>query len=213
LASNWNFAIAWHLIKQEVQGEKKYNINTTGAYDLDKLENEGIDTTHASQYMPVSYKLLQLIFTELPKITATQATHLLDLGCGKGRALWVAAHFGFKKLTGVDFSKRLISAAQQNLQLVKNKFPQIKCSLKHNDAFYYDIPTDVDCIFLFNPFDEVIMSGVVNNIADSYYLKQRTITVIYVNPLHKDLFTTVGFKEVFYKKEMKYLEVSILQYP
>jgi SAM-dependent methyltransferase len=213
LASNWNIGIAWHLIKQEVAGEKKYGISTTGAIDLDNMEEtEGIDTEHASQYMPVSYKLLQLIFTELPKIASAKPKHFLDIGCGKGRALCVAAHYGFIKLSGVDFSKRLINAAQQNLEIVKTAFPQINYTLQHNDAFYYDIPTDVDCIFLFNPFDEVIMSGVVNNIAESFQQQPRTMTIIYVNCLYKHLFTAAGFKEVFYKKEMTYLEVSILQH-
>jgi hypothetical protein len=32
-----------------------------------------------------------------------------------------------------------------------------------------------------------------------------------VNPLHKELFTGRGFKEVWYAKKMKYLEASILQ--
>ena len=81
---NWNIKIAWYKIKQEIKGEKKYGINTTGADELFKLEKQGIDISHATIYMPVSYTLLEEILEQLP---ATIRNHFLDMGCGKGRAL------------------------------------------------------------------------------------------------------------------------------
>ena len=50
--------------------------------------------------------------------------------------------------------------------------------------FYFEIPDDVDCIFFFNPFDEVIMSAVVENILESLYKNHpRKIIIAYANPL------------------------------
>ena len=45
---NWNIRIAWIMIWQEVKGEKKYGINTTGADELYKLKKQGIDISHAT---------------------------------------------------------------------------------------------------------------------------------------------------------------------
>ena len=56
---NWDVKIAWYMIKQEIKGEKKYGINTTGADELHNLEKQGIDISHATIYMPVSYSLLE----------------------------------------------------------------------------------------------------------------------------------------------------------
>ena len=207
LALNWNFRIAWTIIKQEIRGDKKYGINTTGADELKKLEEKGIDISHATIYMPVSYSLLEECFTQL---TPKPLNRFLDIGCGKGRALCVAAHFGFKKVTGIDFSKELCEAAKKNLEATREKKPGFDYAVVNNDAFYYEIPRDVDCIFMFNPFDEVIMSGVVENIMSSLAEAPRALSVIYVNPLHRELFTRAGFKEVYYSKKMKYLEVEIL---
>ena len=64
LVFNWNIRIAAHIIKQEMRGEKKYAINTTGADDLENLEDKGIDISHATVYMPASYDLLEMF---LPK--------------------------------------------------------------------------------------------------------------------------------------------------
>ena len=211
LAVNWNFSIALYVIRNEIKGEKKYRINTTGADELKSLEEKGIDIEHATIYMPVSYDFLEEIFNSINNLVPKPYRHLLDIGCGKGRILCVAPHYGFMQLTGVDFSKELIDAAAINLEYKRKQFPQLDFELYNNDAFYFEIPGDVDCIFLFNPFDEVIMSGVVYNILESLKLKPRCITVVYINPLHKEAFTIAGFKEVYYKKTMRYLEVAILQ--
>jgi len=64
---------------------------------------------------------------------------------------------------------------------------------------------------MFNPFDEIIMSGVANNIYESLRQSPRKMKIVYVNPLHKTVFTKNGFKEVYYSKKMKYLEVAILE--
>ena len=204
---NWDARIAWYMIKQEIKGEKKYGINTTGADELRKLETQGIDISHATIYMPVSFTLLEEIFEQLP----ATPNHFLDLGSGKGRALCVAAHKGFKQVTGLDFSKLLCNTATENLIKTKQQISTFNFKVINNDAYYFDIPEDVDCIFLFNPFDEFIMSAVVNNIHTSLQNSPRKISIIYVNPLHKELFLKAGFTETWYSKKMKYIEAVILE--
>ena len=227
ISFNWNLKIATHILLQEIRGEKKYGINTTGSDELKKLEEKGIDISHATIYMPVSYSLLEEIFGQLNFLNNKQQTtnnkqqksnpstlkplnHFLDLGCGKGRALCVAAHKGFGKVTGIDISKELCERAKQNCIVTQKKIHEFEFSIINNDAFYYEIPADVDCIFMFNPFDEMIMSGVVENIRNSLAKDPRSILILYINPLHKELFINAGFKEIFYSKKMKYLELSIL---
>ncbi len=211
LAWNWNISIAWKIIKEEIKGENKYGIDTTGADELKSLEDRGIDISHATIYMPVSYSLLEDIFAHLEtQAGALKYTHFLDIGCGKGRALCVAAHHRFTKLTGLDFSRELCEAAKKNLAITRQAFPELQYNIINNDAFYYDIPEDADCIFLFNPFDEVIMSGVLNRLFSSLHTHPRELDLIYVNPVHKQLFINAGFKETWYCKKMQYLEASVL---
>ena len=208
LAFNWNFKIALHIILQEIKGEKKYGINTTGADELKDLSKKGVDISHATMYMPISYLLLEDIFRQLP---ATSKMHFLDIGCGKGRAMCVAAYYGYKNITGVDFSKQFCADARTNLMRTQEKFPAIKYDVITADAMNYEIPPMVDCIFLFNPFDVVVMTAVVYNIMESAKEHSRDIIVAYANPLYLDLFLEEGFIEIFHTKEMKYLEASILK--
>lgn len=207
LTSNWNLSIAWHILQAEISGEKKYGINTTGADELKSLAEKGIDTSHATIYMPASYDLLEIIFERLKD---APVRHLIDFGSGKGRVLCVAAFYGVAKVTGMDISKEFCKEAKENLQLIKRQRPQLKSNIINNDAFYFEIPVDADVLFFFNPFDEVLMSGVVENILKSLRNAPREMRIIYFNPLHKKLFTTQGFEETFHVKKLKYLEASIL---
>jgi len=210
LGINWNWRIATSIIKQEIEGEKIYGINTTGADELASLAKKGIDTSHATIYMPISYVLLNTLLKQLP---TKPVKHFLDIGCGKGRILCVAAHNGINKVSGVDISKDLCADATANLELTKVQFPLLKYAVFTKDAMNFEIAADVDCIFLFNPFDVVVMGAVVYNIMESAQENPRDITVIYANPLYQDLFEEEGFVETYHTKEMKYLEAAILKLP
>jgi SAM-dependent methyltransferase len=211
LGSKWNIKIATHILSQEIKGEKKYGITTTGADELKSLVERGIDTDHSTIYMPVSYSVLEEMFEQINLLTNRPCNHFLDIGCGKGRALCVAAHNGFSKVTGIDFSKEFCKDAEENLTITKQQFPNLQYKVINNDAFYFEIPNDVDCIFMFNPFDDVIMSGVAENILESFEINPRLITLIYVNPLYKEELLAVGFKQIYYTQKMQYLEAAILE--
>ncbi len=206
LLYNWDTSIAYHIIKNEVRGEKKYDINTTGADSLKSLEKKGIDITHATIYMPVSYDLLEQFFEEIKLSTFT---HFLDIGCGKARAMCVAAAYAVKKISGVELSKDLYNTAKENIAATKLKYPSTNFNIYNNDAFYFDIDDDVDCIFMFNPFDETIMSGVMENIKTSLESNPRVMTIIYINPLEKHVLLEWDYEEIFHSKKMHYLEGSV----
>lgn len=208
LSWNWNVRIAFHIIIQEIKGEKKYQLATTGADELLSLEEKGIDISHSTIYMPAGYDVLEKAFSFFRD---NPPVHLLDLGCGKGRALCVAAHFHIFKSTGLDISRELCIDAKKNLERTKITFPSLDYNIINNDAFYFDIPDDVDGIFLFNPFDEIIMQEVVENINQSLLRSPRLIHIIYINPMHKELFFEKDYETVFYFKKLKYLEVLILK--
>lgn len=208
LGWNWRFSIAFHIIKHDIRGERKYGIRTTGYDELQHLEKSGIDTEHASVYMPASYDMLENLFEELQKY---KVQHLLDLGCGKGRAMCVAAHYGIPRVTGIDLSYPLVQAAHENLRQTAKKIPfQFKVEVQ--DAFYYEIPSTVDALFLYNPFDQVVMSAVAENLRQSLLQHPRPFTIVYINPLHQSWFHPVGFKQVYYYIPKAYLEGVILHW-
>ena len=209
LGFNWNFRIASYVLWHEIKGERKYRIRTTGADELKDLKKQGVDISHATVYMPSTYFQLEEMFRVLP---SNSRKHFMDIGCGKGRTLCVAAHFGYETMTGIDFSEKFCDIARKNLEVIKHSFPNLKYSVFATDASLATIPLDVDCIFLFNPFDSVIMTRVVRNIMSSLKLHPRNLNIAYANPLYKQLFLEKKFSETYYSKRLNYLELSILSF-
>ena len=135
----------------------------------------------------------------------------LDIGCCKGRSMIVAAHYGFTKIRGVDISKRFCEEAKENINSIKKNFSAVEFDVQLQDAFYYPIPEDVSVIFLFNPFDEIIMSGVVENILISLEKNPRNLWVIYINPLYENLLLENQFVKTRSHKKLKWLQGSIFE--
>ena len=208
IAANWGIRIGLFTLKEELKGEKKYRINTTSYSNLSRYKITGAQLAHATEYMPVNYFTLEQLLSHLPD-NATNGV-FLDIGCGKGRAMCVAVAYGFRKVTGIDFAKQLIDAAEINLAQTKDLHPSLEYSLHWKDVVSFEIGHEVSTVFMFNPFDEILMKTVIRKIHDSLRLHPRPIYILYASPRHEDLFFAENYDVVFRIKKFNYLEGVIL---
>lgn len=208
IATNWGLQIALFTLRQEWRGEKKYRINTTSFSDLSRFKIIGNQLAHATEYMPVSYFTIEHLFTHLPK--QTREGSLIDIGCGKGRAICVAASYGFRKVIGIDFAKEMIDAAEKNLAVTKSIHPSLEYQLRWADISSLEIGKDVQTIFLFNPFDEILLKTVVQKIEASLKSYPRKLYVLYASPRHEEVFFAAGYDVLYRIKKFKFLEGIIL---
>jgi len=208
IASNWGIRIGLFTLRQELKGEKKYGINTTSANNLSDFDIKGNQLSHATEYMPVNYFTIEHVLDHIPE-NAKQGT-FLDIGCGKGRALCVAAAYGFTKLYGIDFAKQLIKQADQNLAATKKRFSSLRYQLSWSDISALEIGKDVSTVFLFNPFDEVLMKNIIHKINSSLQQYPRELYVLYCSPRHEELFFADGYDVLYRIKKYHFLEGIIL---
>ncbi len=199
--------MAWFTVYHEIRGEKKYNINTSKIEDVKKLSIKGDNIEHAELYQGANYYLLEKVFDHLQTIEANQS--ILDFGCGKGRVLTVAAYYGFSKITGVEFAKELCDVARKNIIPVQQKFPQKIFNVIHANAVDHKIENDTNVFFFFNPFDEVVMLAVAKNILQSLKENPREVYVVYLNPVHKEIFISAGFEQIYHFEKLKYIQASV----
>jgi SAM-dependent methyltransferase len=205
---NWNFGLAFFTICHEIKGERKYNLNSIGLDKLRTLSLKGDNLVHSSIYQACNYYILENGFNYLKSIN--ENNNIVDFGCGKGRVLVVAAYFEFKNITGIDFAKALCILAEQNIQRTKLLYPSAKFNVVCDDVVNYKIKKEQNVFFFFNPFDEVVMLEVVKNILTSLKERSRKVYIMYVNPVHKEIFLSAGFEEEYYKRKLHYIELSIL---
>lgn len=207
ISFNWNIRLAWFTVSHEIRGEKKYRLDTSKIVNVKKLRVKGDNAEHAEHYQGANYFLLEKVFDHLQTIGANQ--NLLDFGCGKGRALAVAAYYGFRKITGVEFAKELCEIARKNIIPIQQKFPDKIFNVIHANAVDHTIEDDTNVFFFFNPFDEVVMLAVVKNILASLKQNPREIYVVYLNPVHKEIFMSAGFEQIFHYEKLKYIQATI----
>lgn len=201
------FVNTFKLLSYEGKYEKLLGINTHSIVNLDKLTLAGENTDQNHHYQGASYFILFSIFKELP--IETKGFPLIDYGCGKGRALFVAEQCGFTHLIGVDIAKELIDDANENKAIYKKKNPESSIDFLFEDATKYKIPSNACVFYFFNPFGEEIMQQVIHNIKESVKLNPREIYCIYLNPKYKAVFEKNGFKVFYTKKNKRYLEGTI----
>lgn len=112
----------------------------------------------------------------------------IDLGCGKGRTLIVAAQMQFKQIIGVEFARELADIATRNL--ARLNVPH--ASVLHADAAAFAFPAGDMVIYLYNPFSEEVLSRVLDNLRSSSI---GTLYVIYKAPRCARLLDDCGFLE------------------
>lgn len=211
IATNWGIRLGFFTFYYELKGEKKYRINTTSFNNLSRFNIKGNQLAHATEYMPVSYFTIEELFSHLPENAG--AGVFLDIGCGKGRAMCIASHYGFSNVSGIDFAKEMIDAAEKNLSQTKEKFPGLRYELSWADVSSLEIAKEVSTVFLFNPFDEVLMKNVVQKVTRSLKEYPRPFYILYASPRHEDLFFAAGFDVLYRIKKYNYLEGIILAKP
>ena len=210
LIKNWNIRLAFFTIQHEIAGEKKYLIHTTGIDKLKQLSVVGDNKKHASIYQAANYFLLEKAFDFLKDEKATGT--IIDFGSGKGRIMAVAAFYGYKNIKGIEFAAALSAVAKKNIEGIQWKFPEtIFCALTEN-AVNYEIEKEDSIFFFFNPFDEKVVLEVVKNIMKSLKLNPRKVFVVYINPMHREIFESAGFQEEYYFSKLEYLELSVMTY-
>lgn len=192
------------LLTYEGKYEKLLGVNTHSIVNLDKLTLAGVDSAENHHYQGASYYILFKVFNLLP--TQLKSKPLIDYGCGKGRALFVAEQCGFKNLIGVDIAKELIENAKANQLIYSKKNNESTFSFLFEDATKYQIPNDAEVFYFFNPFGENILQLVINNIKESLKQNPRTIYCIYLNPKYKEVFEFNGFKVFTTLKSWRYVE-------
>ena len=99
----------------------------------------------------------------------------IDYGSGKGSAIIHAKKMGFEQTIGIEFAKELHEIAVDNIQ----KFNLKNVQSLYADASSYPPPQDVSIIYFNNPFSEVVMKKVIQNILNEKKNFTNDVYIIY----------------------------------
>ena len=122
----------------------------------------------------------------------------VDVGCGKGRILLLAARHGFRHIVGLEFAKELCVVARDNVTRYQKK-TGVPCDIRviEGDAVNYDIQDNDTVFFLNNPFGEVLVERFTENIVRSLAAKSRQVYVVYNSPRWRPVLERHGFSPLW----------------
>jgi len=186
----WSLDRAYSIL-QERLFDFRYGTDTVGFVQLKTLKIDSQHVNEGSDYQPTRMRLVRRLLSALNPLPGNA---FVDFGCGKGRVLLLAAEYGFRRVTGVEFSTELCCIARDNISRYRSK-KKLDADIRivEGDAVEYEIQDDDNYIFMFNSFSAALVGKVIQNIQKSLVKKQRRIFVIYNNPLWNDLIIQQGF--------------------
>ena len=132
-------------------------------------------------YEPARFDALAEIFSRYPPAADDG---FVDVGCGRGRVLCVAATMAMRRCLGVEFRKDLAEAAEANAASMIGRRTTIE--VQNQDATEVDYD-GFSYLFLFNPFDAPIMERFLETLRSSVERRPRAIRIVYLYPVHGDL--------------------------
>ena len=150
---------------------------------MDKLlqiKTTGRDESNADQYHhpyePTPYSVLErLAASEL----ISSEDVVLDYGCGKGRVDFFLSYRTKARTIGIEYDARIYQDALDNQKTALSK---AKTSFVLTNAETYEVPSQVNRCYFFNPFSVEILHKVMARILESYYDDPRELFLFFYYP-------------------------------
>jgi SAM-dependent methyltransferase len=136
----------------------------------------------------------------------------IDLGCGKGRAIMLASEVAFAGILGVELNPALVAIARNNLAIwSKSKTPHSCQNLEvlNDDALAFPIPETPVLLYLFNPFDAVVVGQLADRIATLLPNRRHPIDLLYARPEHIEPFEGLPGVQILWKGEVPFTPEDI----
>lgn len=142
------------------------------------------------RYDSLNYWYLRKIFRMLKP---GPGNVVYDIGSGAGRIVCFAARHGAERCVGVELISGYCDIARRNAESLAGRHSPIDIICA--DAAQVDL-SDGDIYFINNPFGPETLLAVLTNIGASLEVKPRSVTVVYCNPTHEEVFTAAGWRKI-----------------
>ena len=145
-----------------------------------QIKTVGRDDTNSDEYRypyePTPYSVLErLSSTEL----FGKDDVVLDYGCGKGRVGFFLSCRAQAKTVGIEYDAGIYQSALENQ---KTAHKRAKADFVLTRAEEYEVPSEVNRCYFFNPFSVEILQKAMARIIESWYADPREILLFFYYP-------------------------------
>ncbi|MDO4261464.1 MAG: class I SAM-dependent methyltransferase [Eubacteriales bacterium] len=158
-------------------------------------EEAGFTEREGNKYQPASDKLVKVLEHFPVKVEDS----ILDIGCGKGKAMYLMSRLPFGTIRGYDLSGRLVDIANDNF----HRLGVGQCHAFQANAMEFDGYDDFNYFFIFNSFPQEVFEVMMGRLVESLKRKPRKCVFIYLHPVcHQYIVTQTPFRLVYKKRAL-----------
>lgn len=163
-------------------------VNGTDTYARVEQAELHVDSPHQAEARPYYPTRGRALRKALRHFALPTDGRFVDLGSGKGKILLLAAGYGFRHATGVEFARELTDIAERNAARMRRRLAGATIENLCLDATAYRFRPDDRVIFMFAPFGKTVMHAVMANLRASLDEAPRRIHIVYTQA---DLLDTI----------------------
>jgi SAM-dependent methyltransferase len=166
-------------IEQQTPFDSVYDIDTTDPVELWELPDANqLWVGRNARYSPTPVRTVRNALSRCD-VRHEQVT-FVDVGCGKGRVVLLAAEFPFRRIVGVEASAALCDIARSNVEKAsKTRDGCDRIAVVHADATRFDIPDDAGLFYFYEPFSVDVSLTVLERIEDSILQHPRSVVLCF----------------------------------
>ena len=154
-----------------------HGTDTGGLISGMELAVSSLSAAYITIYLGVPPSTLRPFLSELP--VRYEDFSFVDIGCGKGRALFIAAEFPFRRLFGVEIAGELCDVARANVALKQSW--QERISIVNQDATRFVFPDGPLILYLYHPFLTPVLRRFLKNLQRELRGSPRATYLVYVD--------------------------------
>ena len=156
-------------------------MNNENTWDkLLQIKTTGRDDSNSDQYRypyePTPYGVLERLANSG---LIRKKDVVLDYGCGKGRVDFFLSYQTKANTIGIEYDERIYQSALENQKTVVSKG---KSDFILARAEEYEVPSQVNRCYFFNPFSVELLRKVMARIVESYYENPREMFLFFYYP-------------------------------
>ena len=145
-----------------------------------QIKTTGRDDSNSDQYRypyePTPYCVLERLANSG---LIRKKDVILDYGCGKGRVDFFLSYQTKAKTIGIEYDERIYQGALNNQ---KNAVSGARTEYVLARAEEYEVSSEVNRYYFFNPFSVELLRKVMARIIESYYEKPREVFLFFYYP-------------------------------
>jgi SAM-dependent methyltransferase len=173
--------------------DTEWGISTAGFHSWRELRSGSGNDAYNAGYLPIDAGFGRRL---LQTIEDRHVYTLIDVGCGKGRVLALAAEAGFRRVMGIEISRALFDIARANAKIIDSRFTgRVPIEVLQGDATEMVFPDEPLVIFMYKPFLLRLTERFASRIAASFADSPREILIYYANPKFSSAFDGLPFLE------------------